>query len=39
MIVEGRQPRELTARRLLEGELPIEWSAQAAARAELFRQY
>lgn len=27
-IVEGRQPRGLTARRLLDGELPIEWSAQ-----------
>ena len=29
-IVEGRQPRALTARRLLDGELPIEWSAQEA---------
>ena len=29
-IVEGRQPRGLTARRLLDGELPIEWSAQEA---------
>ncbi|MEG3155705.1 recombinase family protein [Sphingomonas sp. RB1R13] len=27
-IVEGRQPRGLTARRLLDGELPIQWSAQ-----------
>ena len=27
-IVEGRQPRGLTARRLLEGELPVEWHAQ-----------
>ena len=27
-IVEGRQPRRLTARRLLDGEMPIEWSAQ-----------
>jgi site-specific DNA recombinase len=30
-IVEGRQPRGLTARRLLEGELPLEWRAQEAA--------
>ena len=30
-IVEGRQPRGLTARRLLEGELPIEWRAQETA--------
>lgn len=29
-IVEGRQPRGLTARRLLEGELPMEWQAQEA---------
>ncbi len=29
-IVEGRQPRELTARRLLNEEMPIEWSAQEA---------
>ena len=27
-IVEGRQPRGLTARRLLDSELPIDWSAQ-----------
>ena len=30
-IVEGRQPRGLTARQLLERELPIEWRAQEAA--------
>jgi DNA invertase Pin-like site-specific DNA recombinase len=30
-IVEGRQPRGLTARRLLEGELPVEWEAQETA--------
>ena len=29
-IVEGRQPRGLTARRLLEGELPLRWSEQDA---------
>jgi DNA invertase Pin-like site-specific DNA recombinase len=29
-IVEGRQPRGLTARRLLEGELPLGWQAQEA---------
>jgi site-specific DNA recombinase len=30
-IVEGRQPRGLTARRLLEGELPLEWQGQEDA--------
>jgi site-specific DNA recombinase len=30
-IVEGRQPRELTARRLLEDELPLQWQAQEAS--------
>jgi site-specific DNA recombinase len=30
-IVEGRQPRGLTARKLLEGELPLEWQAQEDA--------
>lgn len=30
-IVEGRQPRGLTARRLLAGELPMEWKAQETA--------
>jgi site-specific DNA recombinase len=29
-IVEGRQPRGLTARQLLEGELPVAWHAQEA---------
>ena len=30
-IVEGQQPRALTSRNLLDGELPIEWTAQEAA--------
>jgi site-specific DNA recombinase len=30
-IVEGRQPRGLTARRLLDGELPMIWDKQEAA--------
>lgn len=30
-IIEGRQPRGLTARQLLEGELPMQWEAQEAA--------
>ena len=29
-IVEGRQPRTLTARTLLDAQLPVDWSAQAA---------
>ena len=29
-IVEGRQPRTLTARTLLDAQLSVEWSAQAA---------
>jgi plasmid maintenance system antidote protein VapI len=34
-IVEGRQPRELTARKLLEAELPVGWSDQEAAASTL----
>ena len=29
-IVEGRQPRTLTARMLLDAQLPVDWAAQAA---------